>query len=161
MNSNFQEPSTVFKVKLTLSKSLFRMQLQARQSDFKSEKLFHTCSVATNLATSPNNSLQSAVPFWPITEQFLIHSVPSFQQHCYKQCYKQIRNCSGTHWSKLGTKSRNEERTRNTPGSSPNCLYMNHSKFSCNFERQIMNPILIILPNLMSFINFFHLWKCF
>ena len=37
------------------------MQQQARQNDFKSEYLYRTCSVATNLVTSPNNPFQNTV----------------------------------------------------------------------------------------------------
>ena len=61
MNSLFQEPNTVIKLKLMLPIDLLRMQLQFMQNDFKSEYLFRTCSVATNLVTSPNNPFQIAV----------------------------------------------------------------------------------------------------
>ena len=61
MNSTFQEISTVIEVNLTLLINFFKMQLRARQGDLKSECLFRTCSVATNLVTSPNNEFQIAV----------------------------------------------------------------------------------------------------
>ena len=61
MNPPFQELTAVIKVKFTLSISLVKMQLRARQSDFKSEYPLRTCSVDTNLVISPNNPIQTAV----------------------------------------------------------------------------------------------------
>ena len=48
--SNYSS-STLIKLKLTMSISLHK-QLQYKQRDFKSEYLFRTCSVSTNLVTS-------------------------------------------------------------------------------------------------------------
>ena len=82
MNPLFHELSAVIKVKLTLSISLFRMQLQAGQSDVKSEFLFRTCSVATNLVTWFKIPFQFAVLLCRAVlasyGTILIHSFQSF-----------------------------------------------------------------------------------
>ena len=57
MNTPFQQLSAVIKVKFTLSISLVKMQLRARQSEY----LLRTCSVDTNLVISSNNPIQTAV----------------------------------------------------------------------------------------------------
>ena len=50
-----QKLSAVIEVILTLSVPISKMQVQARQSDFKSELFFHTCSVDYNLVMLPTN----------------------------------------------------------------------------------------------------------
>ena len=61
MNPPSQELSEKSKVRLTLWISLFKMQQQAGQIDFKCECLFHACSIAANLLTSPNKTIRIAV----------------------------------------------------------------------------------------------------
>ena len=135
MNPPFQELIAVIKVKLTLSISLFKMQLQARQSHFKSEYLFRTFSVATNLVTSPKSSFRLlryyAVPFWPTTEQF-----SHFQSYCSavtSSATSEYRTVPERPSRNEEQSSIDEERTRNTPSSGPNIIQIKRSKITWTF----------------------------
>ena len=89
---NFARTNAVFKLKLTLSITLFSMQLHFTEGDFKSDYLFRACSVAQEfipiavLLRCAVLANYGAVPY-------LIVFNP--KAALLQQCYKKIRNRSG------------------------------------------------------------------
>ena len=95
MNPPLQELSPVINC-INAFDQLIQTLLQCRSSDFKSEYMFRTCSVAANLMSSLTKSFQLLCY---ITLRFLANygTIPCshislIQKHCYVQCYKRIRN---------------------------------------------------------------------
>ena len=125
MNPHFQELSAAIKVKLTLSISLFNMHLQDEQSDFKSEYLFRTCSVATNLVTSLNNPFHFAV--------LLCYAVLTNYATVPYSLHSFSSNATSEYGIVPERPDRNKEQTRNTPGSSTVILQVKRSKLTCAF----------------------------
>ena len=132
MNPLFQELSSVIKVELTLSISLFKTQLQIIQSDFKSEYLFRTCSVDTYLVTSLKISFRLlsyyVVPFWPTMEQFRIYSFHSFRSTATSNATSEYVTVPERLSKNEEQNSRKKERTSKTLSSSPNTLQTKRSK---------------------------------
>ena len=79
--------------------SLINRNRKLDEKYFKSENLFRTCSIATKLGTSLEIIPIVVLRCCAVLANYGTVAYPliSFlQQHCYKQCYKRIRNPCGT-----------------------------------------------------------------
>ena len=126
MKPPFQELSTVFKVNVTPSKILPKMKLQAEKSDFKSEYLFPTCSVAINLVPALKLFLMCHATMLYQFGQFRNSSIitPFFQFN--SAATSSATSCYRTVPERLGHNEeparRYGERTGNKLSSIPKCI---------------------------------------
>ena len=121
---------------------LVQTQLQRGQSEFKSECLFLTCSIATNMVKSLIITFQllyyNAVPFWPTTEQFRIQSFHSFSSTATSSATSEYGTVPEWPSRNEDRRSGNEERTRRTSSSSPVLPQAKRCKLKCSLKHEIM-----------------------